>query len=139
MLGLQGLCMPRVLVVDDDAMACVAVEACFQRQGLEVTVADGGDAGICALESSASDVMLVDAFMPHGRGFESIRVFGPTIRPIAISDCAFTNLETPPPDFPGMTLELGAHHVACANRLLRTLSWPRPTIVSRIDDSYPFL
>ncbi len=87
--------MPRVLVVDDDAMACVAVEACFQRQGLEVTVADGGDAGICALESSASDVILVDVFMPHGRGFESIRVFderGPTIHLIAISDYAFTNL-----------------------------------------------
>jgi CheY-like chemotaxis protein len=122
--------MPRVLVVDDDAMACVAVEACFQRQGLEVTVADGGDAGICALESSASDVILVDVFMPHGRGFESIRVFderGPTIHLIAISDYAFTNLETPSPDFPGITLELGGH------RCLRK-SFTSHALLAAVDD-----
>ena len=36
--------MPRVLVVDDDPMVCVAIEVCLQRQGFEVTVADGGEA-----------------------------------------------------------------------------------------------
>jgi hypothetical protein len=46
-----------------------------------VTVADGGEAGICALEASTFDVMLVDIFMPHMRGFESIRVRPPANSP----------------------------------------------------------
>ena len=67
--------MPRVLVVDDDPMVCVAIEVCLTRKGFEVTVADGGEAGMRALEASDFDVMLIDVFMPHMRGFESIRMF----------------------------------------------------------------
>ena len=67
--------MPRILVVDDDPMVCMAIEVSFQRHGFEVTVADGGEAGICALETARFDVMLVDIFMPHMRGFELIRIF----------------------------------------------------------------
>ena len=67
--------MPRVLVVDDDPMVCVAIEVCLQRQGFEVTIADGGEAGMQALEASDFDVMLIDVFMPNMRGFESIRTF----------------------------------------------------------------
>ena len=67
--------MPRVLVVDDDPMVCVAIEVCLQAQGFEVTIADGGEAGMRALETSDFDVMLIDVFMPHMRGFESIRMF----------------------------------------------------------------
>ena len=62
--------MPRILVVDDDPMVCIAIEVCLQRHGYEVIVADGGEAGINALEASAFDLMLVDIFMPHMRGFE---------------------------------------------------------------------
>jgi CheY-like chemotaxis protein len=98
-------------VVDDDAMVCVAIELCLQRQGFEVTVADGGEAGIRALEASTFDVMLIDIFMPHMRGFESIRIFherAPEIPLIAMSGYAFASFDTPSPDFLGMTLELGA-------------------------------
>ncbi len=79
--------MPRVLVVDDDPMVCMAIEVCLQRQGFEVTIADGGEAGVRALETATFDVMLVDIFMPHMRGFESIRIFherAPQIPLIAI-------------------------------------------------------
>lgn len=62
--------MPRILVVDDDPMVCATIEACLARQGFEVTIADGGEQGIKALESASFDVMLVDIFMPHMRGFE---------------------------------------------------------------------
>jgi CheY-like chemotaxis protein len=89
----------------------MAVEVCLRRQGFEVTVADGGEAGMSALDSSAFDVMLVDVFMPHMRGFESIRVFherAPTIPLLAISGYAFANYETSSPDFLRMTLQLGA-------------------------------
>ena len=71
----EGIVVPRVLVVDDDPMVCVAIEVCLTRKGFEVTVADGGEAGMRALEASDFDVMLIDVFMPHMRGFESIRMF----------------------------------------------------------------
>ena len=107
--------MPRILVVDDDPMVCVAIEVCLQRQGFEVTVADGGESGMQALETSEFDVMLVDVFMPDVRGFESVRMFHerkPAIPIIAMSGYAFANTERAP-DFLRMTIELGA---ACCLR-----------------------
>ena len=103
--------MPRVLVVDDDPMVCIAIEVCLLRQGFNVTIADGGEAGMRELSSAEFDVMLVDIFMPHMRGFESIRIFherAPTIPLVAMSGYAFANLDSPAPDFLRMALELGA-------------------------------
>ena len=103
--------MPRVLVVDVDPMVCIAIEVCLQRQGFDVTIADGGETGMRELLSADFDVMLVDIFMPHMRGFESIRVFherAPEIPLIAMSGYAFASAETASPDFLRMTLELGA-------------------------------
>ena len=67
--------MPRILVVDDDLLVRQTIEANLERAGFEVTIADGGEAGMRALEASTFDVMLVDIFMPHMRGFESVRIF----------------------------------------------------------------
>ena len=103
--------MARVLVVDDDPMVCMAIEVYLQRHHFQVTVADGGEAGLRALEGNSFDLMIVDIFMPHMRGFESIRIFherAPAIPLIAMSGYAFANLNTPAPDFLRMTLELGA-------------------------------
>jgi CheY-like chemotaxis protein len=107
----RGDTMRRVLVVDDDAMVCMAIEACLERRDFQVTVADGGETGLRALEAATFDLMIVDIFMPHMRGFESIRIFherAPTIPLIAMSGYAFANLTTPAPDFLRMALELGA-------------------------------
>ena len=103
--------MPRILVVDDDPMVGQTIEVLLQRQGFDVTLADGGEAGLMALESQTFDVMLVDIFMPHMRGFESIRIFherAPTIPLIAMSGYAFASSASPSPDFLRMPLELGA-------------------------------
>lgn len=100
--------MPRILVVDDDPMVCMAIEISLERHSFQVTIADGGEA---ALEDSVFDLMIVDIFMPHMRGFESIRIFherAPTVPLIAMSGYAFANLESPAPDFLRMALELGA-------------------------------
>ena len=101
----------RVLVVDDDPMVCMAIEVYLERHNFQVTIADGGEAGLRALDSNAFDLMIVDIFMPHMRGFESIRIFherAPAIPLIAMSGYAFANLNTPAPDFLRMALELGA-------------------------------
>ncbi len=103
--------MARILVVDDDPMICMAIEVCLERHGFEVTIADGGETGLRALEDVVFDLMIVDIFMPHMRGFESIRIFherAPTVPLIAMSGYAFANLDSPAPDFLRMALELGA-------------------------------
>jgi CheY-like chemotaxis protein len=103
--------MPRVLVVDDDPMVCMAIEIYLERHDFQVTIADGGEAGLRALEGSSFDLMIVDIFMPHMRGFESIRIFherAPAVPLIAMSGYAFANLNSPAPDFLRMALELGA-------------------------------
>lgn len=107
--------MPRVLVVDDDPLVCKTIEVCLTRKGFEVTVADGGEAGMRALEAADFDMMLIDVFMPHMRGFESIRMFHerrPDVPVVAMSGYAFANAERAP-DFLRMTIELGA---ACCLR-----------------------
>jgi CheY-like chemotaxis protein len=102
--------VPAVLVVDDDPMVCVAIEVCLKRKAFEVTVADGAEAGLHALEKESFDVMLIDVFVPCMRGFESIRIFherAPDVPIVAMSGYAFANAERAP-DFLRMTLELGA-------------------------------
>jgi CheY-like chemotaxis protein len=107
----QGANMPRILVVDDDPMVCMAIEIYLERHSFQVTIADGGEAGLRALEGTSFDLMIVDIFMPHMRGFESIRIFherAPSVPLIAMSGYAFANLDTAAPDFLRMALELGA-------------------------------
>jgi CheY-like chemotaxis protein len=103
--------MAHILVVDDDPMVCMAIEVYLERHKFKVTVADSGEMGLKALEDTTFDLMIVDIFMPHMRGFESIRIFherAPQIPLIAMSGYAFANLNSPAPDFLRMTLELGA-------------------------------
>ena len=100
-----------ILVVDDDPMVCMAIEIYLQRNNFRVTIAEGGEAGLRALEHEQFDLMIIDIFMPHMRGFESIRIFherAPTIPLIAMSGYAFADLNSPVPDFLRMALELGA-------------------------------
>src|SRR5712672_2185624 len=103
--------MTRVLIVDDDPLVCMAIESYLQRHGFTVTIADGGEAALRALEDTSFDLMIVDIFMPPMRGFESIRIFherAPTVPLVAMSGYAFANLDSPAPDFLRMALELGA-------------------------------
>ena len=103
--------MRRILVVDDDPHICLAIRAWLKRYGFKVSIADGGTNGLAALDNSTFDLMIVDIFMPHMRGFESIRIFherAPTVPLVAMSGYAFANLDAPAPDFLRMALELGA-------------------------------
>lgn len=100
-----------ILVVDDDPMVCMAIEVYLQRNDFRVTIAEGGEVELRALERDHFDLVIIDIFMPHMRGFESIRIFherAPTIPLIAMSGYAFVNLNSPASDFLRMALELGA-------------------------------
>jgi CheY-like chemotaxis protein len=103
--------MKSILVVDDDPLICSAIRAWLEQSGFAVFIADGGETGLNALDSSTFDVMIVDIFMPNMRGFESVRVFhqrAPTVPLIAISGYVFAEQRMPAPDFLRMALELGA-------------------------------
>ena len=100
-----------ILVVDDDPLVCSAIRVWLEDRGYMVVVADGGETGLNALDSATFDLMIVDIFMPHMHGFESVRVFhqrAPAVPLIAISGYVFAEQRMPAPDFLSMALELGA-------------------------------
>ncbi len=62
--------MRHILVVDDDPHMGLAIRAWLKRYGFKVAIADGGIAGLAAIDNSTFDLMIVDIFMPDMRGFE---------------------------------------------------------------------
>jgi CheY-like chemotaxis protein len=103
--------LSRILIVDDDPLICSAIRAWLENKGFEVVVADGAETGLNALENQLFDLMIVDIFMPHMHGFESVRVFhqrAPMVPLIAISGYVFAESRLPAPDFLNMALDLGA-------------------------------
>ena len=103
--------MKSILVVDDDPLVGSAIRAWLEVKGFAVVLADGGETGLRALDHSTFDAMIVDIFMPHMRGFESVRLFherAPMVPLIAISGYVFAEQRVPAPDFLRMALALGA-------------------------------
>jgi len=103
--------MTRILIVDDDPLILGAMRLWLEARGYEVDTADGAETGLRALDAGKFDLMIVDIFMPHMRGFESVRVFHrqePLVPLIAISGYVFAEQRAPAPDFLRMALDLGA-------------------------------
>ena len=122
--------MLRILVVDDDPMVSQTMQLWLRRQGFDVVTADGAASGLMALDRSDFDLMIIDIFMPHMHGFESVRRFhdrAPAVPLIAISGYAFAESRTPAPDFLRMALALGA------TRCLRKPFKPR-TLLTIIEE-----
>lgn len=122
--------MSRILVVDDDPPVSQTVQPWLREQGFDVVTADGAASGIAALEQARFDLMIIDIFMPHMNGFESIRLFhgrAPHVPLIALSGHAFAEGHSPAPDFLRMSLALGA------TRCLRKPFKPR-TLLAVIDE-----
>lgn len=112
--------MSRILIVDDDWLACSAVRVLLQRSD-EIVVADGAASGLKALDEFAFDRMIVDLFMPHMHGFESIRLFhqiAPRVPLIAISGYVSAERRMQAPDFLQMAVKLGASN--CLRKPLAT-------------------
>ena len=105
--------MSRILVVDDDLLVRSAIRIWIETAGHEVVIADGAASGLKALYDAAFQLMIVDIFMPHMNGFESVRLFhqrAPQVPLVAISGYVFAEQRAPAPDFLQMALKLGASH-----------------------------
>ncbi|MGA7803978.1 response regulator [Bradyrhizobium sp.] len=103
--------MHRILVVDNDPPVCEAIRAWLMHHGYRVSIADGGNDGLAALDNGTFELMIVDVVMPDMPGFESIRVLhrrAPTLPLIAISGSAFLDPESFGPDFLRLASRLGA-------------------------------
>jgi CheY-like chemotaxis protein len=103
--------MSRILIVDDDPLIRSAIRTWLENKGFEVVIADGAESGLDAPENDTFDLMIVDIFMPHMHGFESVRLFhqrAPRVPLIAISGYVFAENRLPAPDFLSMALDLGA-------------------------------
>jgi CheY-like chemotaxis protein len=103
--------MRRILIVDDDQQVCRAIQIWLKQYGYRVAIADGGNTGLAALDSSTFDLMIVDVIMPQMTGFESIRVFherAPSIPLIAISGDIFSAQNASDAVSSNLALRLGA-------------------------------
>jgi CheY-like chemotaxis protein len=103
--------MRRILVVDDDLQVGQAIQLWLKHHGFRVSTADSGAGGLAALDNGSFDLMIVDVFMPHMRGFEAIRLFhahAPTVPLVAISGYAFPETEASAPEFLRLATRLGA-------------------------------
>lgn len=84
--------MRRIVVADDDLHVRQTIGVWLKEHGFRVSFADGLS-GPTALDNATFDLMIVDVFMPHMRGFEAIRLFrerAPTVPLMAISGEAFS-------------------------------------------------
>ncbi|MET0905927.1 MAG: response regulator [Tardiphaga sp.] len=103
--------MSRILMVDDDVLISRAVQFWLAERGHVVITAAGAADAIEKLRRDSFDLMLVDIFMPHMDGFESVRQLhdvAPDVPLIALSGYAFAESVKPAPDFLRMALALGA-------------------------------
>jgi DNA-binding response OmpR family regulator len=85
---MSGARARRVLVIDDEASIRSALRATLGDAGYAVTEASDGVEGVETLRSEPADAVVMDIYMPHQDGFETIRALrnvAPNVRIIAIS------------------------------------------------------
>ena len=78
----------RVLVIDDEAAIRTALRETLGEAGYAVAEACDGIEGVETLRSEPADAVVMDIYMPHQDGFETIRALrrvAPNVRIIAIS------------------------------------------------------
>jgi two-component system sporulation sensor kinase A len=64
---------PRILTVDDDSEARLAVQAILERERMHVTPADSAEDGLDALSRAYFDLVITDFRMAHKTGLDLIQ------------------------------------------------------------------
>lgn len=103
--------MSRILMIDDDVLISRSVQFWLAQRGHVVVIAASAADALEKLHVYPFDLLIVDIFMPHMDGFESVRLFhgeAPDVPLIALSGYAFAESHSPAPDFLRMALALGA-------------------------------
>jgi CheY-like chemotaxis protein len=65
--------MARILIIDDDDVACLTSGAVLEAAGHDVAYAANGDEGVTAYAAAPFDVVVVDLIMPVKGGLRTIR------------------------------------------------------------------
>jgi len=73
-VGLLDGTSRRILVVDDDPVACDLMQATLQAMHLEVVCVSGGRSALQALEAVQPDAIILDLMMPGFDGFQVLDV-----------------------------------------------------------------
>ncbi len=72
----------RILVIDDDATARALMRAALRKAGFDVTLAEGGQAGIRTFLGGAFDMVMLDVEMPDMSGHEVCRTLRAAADPL---------------------------------------------------------
>jgi putative two-component system response regulator len=64
---------PRILVVDDESIARITIEALLSSENYEMHFAENGEQGIAMAAEIQPDIILLDVMMPGMNGFETCR------------------------------------------------------------------
>jgi CheY-like chemotaxis protein len=103
--------MIRILLIDDDEAVRKATAILLRAQGFDPVTAEGGKAGVAAIEAGAFDLVIVDLFMPGMDGMETIKAIrqrNSNIPIIAVSGFMFSGDCPEMPNFGSMMAEAGA-------------------------------
>ncbi len=72
----------RILVIDDDATARALMRAALRKAGFDVTLAEGGEAGIRTFLGGAFDMVMLEVDMPDMSGHEVCRTLRAAADPL---------------------------------------------------------
>ena len=64
---------PRILVVDDESIARITIDALLSSENYEMFFAENGEEGISIASEIQPDIILLDVMMPGMNGFETCR------------------------------------------------------------------
>jgi putative two-component system response regulator len=64
---------PRILVVDDESIARITIDALLSSENYEMYFAENGEEGIVIASKIQPDIILLDVMMPGMNGFETCR------------------------------------------------------------------
>ena len=107
--------MPKVMIIDDDAITARLYRDFLERSQFQVEVASDGMAALQRLESEGADALIVDIMMPKMNGIEFMKRVRGMERFNAVPMLAYTTAFVP--QFIAQAREAGATEVFDKSKL----------------------